>query len=140
MKVSRTEILALRRLLQAFVAQADDATASIMTAMSPKLPHDGKLIKAGTRVNVDGVVYKAAVDLRDPEANSPENAPTLWAKLSYRDGYRIIPNPVGGIFPTTEAFSDGERGWWGDKLMESTADGNCYTPEAYAGYWTEVSV
>lgn len=136
MKVSRTEILALRRLLQAFVAQADDATASIMPAMSPKLPHDGKLIEAGTRVNVDGVVWKAAVDLWDTEANSPKNAPTLWAKLAYRDGYRIIPESI----TVAEAFSQGERGWWEDKLYESTADNNVYTPEQYAPNWTEVSV
>lgn len=134
MKVSRTEILALRRLLQAFVAQADDATASIMPAMSPKLPHNGKLIKAGTRVNVDGVVYKAAVDLWDTEANSPENAPTLWAKLAYRDGYRMIPASI----TVAEAFSQGERGWWEDKLYESTVDNNVYTPEQYAPNWTEV--
>ena len=136
MKVSRTEILALRRLLQAFAAQADDATASIMPAMSPKLPHDGKLVRTGTRVNVGGVVYKAAVDLWDTEANSPENAPTLWAKLAYRDGYRMIPENI----TVSEAFSQGERGWWGDKLYESTADNNVYTPEQYAPNWTEVSV
>lgn len=134
MKVSRKEIRALRRLLQAFVAQADDATASIMPAMSPKLPHDGKLVKAGTRVNVDGTVYKAAVYLWDTEANSPENAPTLWAKLAYRDGYRIIPESI----TVAEAFSKGERGWWGDALYESTADNNVYTPEQYAPNWTEV--
>lgn len=134
MKVSRTEILALRRLLQAFVAQADDATASIMPTMSPKLPHDGKLIKAGTRVNVDGVVYKAAADLWDTEANSPKNAPTLWTKLAYRDGYRMIPASI----TVAEAFSQGERGWWEDKLYESAADNNVYTPEQYAPNWTEV--
>lgn len=134
MKVSRTEILALRRLLQAFVAQADDATASIMPAMSPKLPHDGKLIKAGLRFNEDGVVYKAAVDLWDTEANSPKNAKTLWVKLAYRDGYRIIPESI----TVAEAFSQGERGWWEDKLYESIADNNVYTPEQYAPNWKAV--
>lgn len=134
MKVSRTEILALRRLLEAFVAQSDDATASIMPAMSPKLPHDGRLIKAGTRYNIGGTVYKAAVDLWDTEENSPENAPTLWAKLSYRDGYRIIPETI----TVTEAFASGERGWWGDVLMESTVGSNVYTPEQYAPNWKAV--
>ncbi len=134
MKISRKEILALRRLLAAFVAQADDATASIMPAMSPKLAHDGKLIKAGTRFNVGGIVWKAAVDLWDTEENSPENAPTLWAKLAYRDGYRIIPESI----TVAEAFASGERGWWGDVLYESTADNNVYTPEQYAPNWKAV--
>ncbi len=138
MKISRKDILALRRLLEAFVAQADDATASIAPKFSPTLPHDGKLVKAGTRVNEGGIIYKAAVDLWDTEENSPENAPTLWAKLAYRDGYRIIPEPEGGIFPVTEAFAKGERGWWGDTLMESVVDGNCYTPDTYAPNWAEV--
>lgn len=135
MKISRTEILALRRLLEAFTAAADDATASIMPAMSPTLAHDGRLIKAGTRINVDGTVYKAAVDLWDTEANAPANAPTLWAKLAYRDGIRIIPD----VITVTEQFASGERGWWGDVLMESTVDANTYTPEQYPANWKEVT-
>lgn len=134
MKITKRDILALRRLLEAFVAQADDATASIAPKFSPTLPHDGGLVRAGTRVNVDGIIWKATVDLWDTEENSPENDPTLWEKLAYRDGYRIIPETI----TVTGAFAKGERGWWGDVLMESVVDSNVYTPEQYAANWITV--
>ena len=49
----------------------------------------------------------AAVDLYDTETNSPENAPTLWETLNYKDGYRIIPETI----TVGTAFSKGEIGW-----------------------------
>ena len=34
------------------------------------------------------------------------------------------------------AFSEGEQGWWGDRLYTSNQDGNVWTPEAYPAGWT----
>ena len=126
-----------RKLRAAMVTAApslDDATASTAPDMFPRLKGDGRLIPAGTRINWKGTVKKAATDLWDTEANNPDNAPNLWADLNYRDGYRIIPS----VITVTEAFSKGEKGWWGDVLYISKVDSNVYTPAQYPDNWEAV--
>lgn len=115
-------------------ASLDDATASTAPDMFRRLRYDGKKVDVGTRINWNGIVKKAAVDLWDTTENSPENAPTLWADIDYRDGYRIIPE----VITVTTAFSKDECGWWGDVLYRSTMDGNVYTPEQYPDGWEKV--
>ena len=93
------------------------------------------LFRSGTRVNWNGTIKRAAVDLWDTEANDPDHAPTLWEDVLYRDGYRIIPETITvGL-----QFSSGELGWWGDKLYRSLRDANVWTPSAYPAGWEEVS-
>ena len=132
--IKESDIIALKKLLRAFVAASDDKIASYMPAMSPKLKQDGGLVKAGTRINWNGTVMKAAVDLWDRAENDPDHAPTLWAKIDYRDGYRIIPETI----TVTTAFSEGEYGWWGDVLYRSKVNSNVYTPAQYAANWEVV--
>lgn len=110
---------------------ATDATASLCPTLYPILKADNALIKAGTRINWNGVIKKASVDLWDTKENNPDNAPSLWEDLAYRDGIRIIPD----IITVTTAFSNGELGWWKDELYKSLADNNVYTPEQYSAWW-----
>lgn len=112
----------------------DDAAASTAPEMFPRLKGDGSLVKAGTRINWNGTVKKAAVELWDREENNPDNAPNLWEDIAYRDGYRIIPE----VITATLAFSKGEYGWWGDALYRSKVDGNVYTPAVYPDNWEAV--
>lgn len=109
----------------------DDATASRAVEFHPTLKGDGALISAGTRINWHGVLKRAAVDLWDTLENNPDNAPTLWENIAYRDGFRIIPE----VITATLAFSAGECGWWGDTLYRSTADANVYNPDVYPDNW-----
>ena len=112
---------------------ATDAQASLAVSIYPTLKQDGSLIKSGTRINYNGTIIRATVDLYDTETNSPENAPTLWETLNYKDGYRIIPE----VLTVGTAFSKGELGWWNDELYESLVDSNVYTPDQYAPYWSK---
>ena len=112
---------------------ATDAQASLAASVYPTLKQDGSLIKSGTRINYNGTIIRAAVDLYDTETNSPENAPVLWETLSYKDGYRIIPE----VITVGTAFSKGELGWWNDELYESLVDSNVYTPAQYAPNWSK---
>ena len=112
---------------------ATDTQASLAVSVYPTLKQDGSLIKSGTRINYNGTIIRAAVDLYDTETNSPENAPTLWEALNYKDGYRIIPE----VITVGTAFSKGELGWWNDELYESLVDSNVYTPDQYAPYWSK---
>ena len=112
---------------------ATDAQASLTVSVYPTLKQDGSLIKSGTRINHNGMIIRAAVDLYDTETNSPENAPTLWEALNYKDGYRIIPE----VITVGTAFSKGELGWWNDELYKSLVDSNVYTPDQYAPNWSK---
>lgn len=121
--------------IEILTANLDDATASTVIPLYPAMRYDGNLIKNGTRINWGGTLKRAAVDLWDAEHNDPDHAPTCWEDIQYRDGYRIIPD----VITVGLAFANGEKGWWGDVLMESIPDNNVYTPEEYAANWREVT-
>ena len=109
----------------------DDKTASIAPEMFQRLKQDGVLVSAGTRINWNGTLKRAAVDLWGTMENDPDNAPALWEDIQYRLGYRIIPETITvGL-----AFSEGECGWWGEVLYKSKVNANDYTPEQYAPNW-----
>lgn len=124
----------LRPIIEQAAQSLDDKIASEGAELFPALKYDGSLVKAGTKVNWNGTVKKAAVDLWDIEQNNPKNAPTLWEELAYRDGIRFIPN----VITVTSAFAKGEKGWWNDVLYESLIDANVYTPEQYPAGWALV--
>lgn len=111
-----------------------DQQASETVALYPRLKGDGALVEAGTRINWYGKLKRAAVALWDTAENNPDNAPTLWEDIEYRDGYRVIPEEI----TTGTAFALGERGWWKDVLYESLMAANVYTPEQYSSGWKVV--
>ena len=114
----------------------DDAVASRAVEFHPEMQYDGSLINAGTRIRWGKVLKRAAVDLWDTETNNPDNAPTLWEDIAYRDGIRIIPE----IITATLAFSEGEYGWWEDKLYRSKVNGNAYNPSVVPDNWEAVEI
>lgn len=133
--MKRSEALKLRSLVEKASASLPDKEASEGVTLFPRLKHDGALIKGGTRINWKGALKQAQADLWDTETNNPDNAPTLWRDIAYKDGYRIIPD----VITVTEAFEKGERGWWKGELYESIFDGkNVYTPDEYSQGWEQV--
>lgn len=120
-----------RKAVLVAVPSLDDKVASTAAELFPQLREDDSLIKAGTRINWNGVLKRAAVDLWDRPENNPDNAPTLWEDLEYREGYRIIPDTItAGL-----AFAKDELGWREDVLYKSLIDANVWTPEAYPSGW-----
>lgn len=132
--MTRKEAIRIRGIIETSSQSLDDKTASTVPTFFPKLKEDGSLIKAGTKIHWNGSVKKAAVDLWDTKENNPDTAPTLWANIDYRDGYRLIPD----IITVTTAFAKDECGWWKGKLYKSLVDANVYNPEQYAANWEEV--
>ncbi len=133
--MTRNEALRLRAIVEQAAASLDDQTASAGAALFPRLKQDGALVKAGTRINWNGTLKRAAADLWDTEANNPDNAPTLWEDIAYRDGFRIIPQTI----TAGTAFALDECGWWGDTLYRSTISNNVWTPEQYSAGWEAVT-
>ena len=134
--MTRKEALHLRAIVEQAAASLDDQTASAGAALFPRLKQDGALVKAGTRINWNGTLKRAAVDMWDTEANNPDNAPTLWEDIAYRDGFRVIPQTI----TAGTAFALDECGWWGDTLYRSTISNNVWTPEQYPAGWEAVTV
>ena len=134
--MTRARAIQLRAVIEQAAQTLDEKTISEAPEFCRTLKQDGSLVRAGTRINWNGTIKKAAVDIWDTEANDPDHAPSLWADIAYRDGYRIIPETI----TVTTAFSRGEKGWWTDgKLYESKVDSNVYTPAQYADNWKEIS-
>ena len=124
----------LRPILERAAISLDDKTASEAAAFFPKLKQDGVLIAVGTRINWNGVIKKASADLWDSLENNPDNAPNLWQDITYKDGYRIIPDTL----TVAAAFEKGECGWWNGVLYRSLADANVYTPVQCPQYWVKM--
>lgn len=133
--MTRGEAKSFANSLSALRTNATDAQASCAVSVYPTLKENSALVSAGTRINWNGTLKRAAVDLWDTAENNPDNAPTLWEDVNYRDGYRIIPETItAGL-----AFAMGECGWWGDVLYRSKLDANVYTPEQYPDGWEAVT-
>lgn len=134
----RSEAWAIRKSVELGSAALPDAEASLEPTLTRKLRYDGKLIKAGTRIQWGDGLKRAAVDLWDTEENNPENAPSLWEDVAYYKGYRIIPE----VITATLAFSNGEIGYWPQdgKFYESKRDGNTWPPSVTPEWWNEVEV
>lgn len=126
---------AYRKVIETAAPSLDDKTASTAAALFPKLKENGALVAAGTRINWRGTLKRAAVDLWDRAENNPENAPTLWEDIAYREGFRIIPETI----TATLAFARDECGWWGDTLYKSLREGNSYNPDITPEWWEAVT-
>ena len=132
--MTREEALKLRKIIEQAVASLPDKEASEAATLFPRLKRNSALVTAGTRINWNGTVKRASVDLWDTEANNPDNAPTLWEDLAYREGYRIIPSTI----TAGTAFALDECGWWADVLYKSLMNANVYTPDQYPAGWEKV--
>lgn len=121
----------LRKNIIVSSASLDDKVASETPELFARLNQNGELIKVGTRINWNGVLKRASVDLYDTLENNPDNAPTLWEDIEYKEGYRIIPQTI----TVGTAFNKDELGWWEDTLYKSLLDNNVWTPEQYPSGW-----
>ena len=129
------EILEIKARMDGKVAELTDEAALLKPDVFPVMKKDGELIKAGTRINWKGTLKRAAVDLYDAVANSPDNAPNLWENVDYKNNYRVIPETLS----VGDAFSEGEKGYWKDKLYVSLINNNVWNPEQHPAGWSEVT-
>ena len=120
-----------RTQLEKALPAVPDKDASGCVDLYPTLKQSGGLIKAGTRINWNGWLKQATVDLWDTEANDPDHAPTLWVKIQYKDGVRVIPD----VISAAEAFALDELGWWDGAIYKSKIPANVHTPEQYPDGW-----
>lgn len=132
--ISRGTAEKIRFAILALLPFLDDITACDIVELFPTLKENGKLILAGTRINWKGSLKRASVDLWDTTENNPDNAPTLWEDILYKNGYRIIPEVITAAL----AFSKGEKGWWVDSVYESLYEANVWTPVQFPAGWKKI--
>lgn len=114
--MKRHEALKLRAIIESAAVSLDDKTASEGAVLFPRLKQDGSLVSAGTRINWNGTIKRAAVDLWDTEENNPDNAPDLWNDLEYREGYRVLT----GEIPAANPVQVDEICWYEDVLYKTS--------------------
>lgn len=97
---------------------------------------DVSVINAGTRIQWNGAVKIALVDVVCTAANRPSDAleGLVWATATFRDGYRVIPTTM----ITATMFHKDGIGWWQDKKYKSLIDNNSWNPTDYPAGWEEV--
>lgn len=136
-RLSFDEILRIDMCQRVNSLTIDNQTAGRMIDYFPTMKEvcaEGALIPAKTRIRDDhdeSVIWRSNVDVWNTEANSPANAPTLWDRISYHEGIRIIPETI----TATQAFALDELGWWQEHIYRSTIAANVYTPDQYAAGW-----
>ena len=135
--MTEEKAIKLRSLIEQAAVSLPDKEASEGAELFPRLTGDGSLVKVGTRINWNGTVKKAAVDLWDTVENDPDHAPTVWVDIDYVDGARKIPVTESGIFDATLAFSEGEDGYSAvdGMIYTSKVNGNVYTPQLVPTNW-----
>ena len=129
--MTEKEARAFRNLVEQGSVSLSDAQVSTAPDILPRMQYTGELIKSGTRINWNGTIKRAAVDLWATEENDPDHAPTLWEDILYKDGVRIIPE----VFTVGLAFAIGELGYWKGDIYKSLISSNVWTPEAYPSGW-----
>lgn len=135
--MTKDKAMKLRSLIEQAAVSLPDKEASEGAELFPGLKGDGALVKVGTRINWNGTVKKAAVDLWDTVENDPDHAPSLWVDVDYVDGVRKIPQTDSGIFEATLAFAEGEDGYSSvdGMIYTSKVNGNVYTPQLVPTNW-----
>ena len=94
----------LRPIVEQAASSLDDQTASTAASLFPRLKEDGSLVSAGARINWNGTIKKAAVDLWDTAENNPDNAPSLWQDIEYKDGYCGVADCIFGEYVNPEGI------------------------------------
>lgn len=126
------------QIVQALLTLRENATdeqAVEAAILYPTLKGNGSLVKAGTRINWNGALKRAAVDLWDTTESNPDNAPTIWEDIVIQGDYRVIPE----TFTAGLAFAKDECGWWNGVLYRSKINSNVRTPDQYPAGWELVS-
>ena len=117
----------------------DDQTASLAPFLYPEMKEleanpmartPIPIIPAGTRINWNGIIKRAIVDIEDRAENTPDNAPILWEDINYRDGYKIISDNV--------IFMQNELGWFEGIVYKSKIDNNTHSPLEKPNDWEEI--
>lgn len=124
----------MRSQIEQIAATFPDDSATEYADLFPKWNGDSTAYTLGTRVRIDGVLYKCLQSHTSQEDWKPTAAPSLWSKvLAGQDGTSIgeWEQP-----DSTNPYMKGDKVLHNGKVWESTIDTNVWEPSVYG--WVEV--
>lgn len=124
----------MRGLIEQVATIIPDVGAAKYTDLFPKWNGDGVAYKLGTRVRLNGTLYKCLQSHTSQEDWKPTSAPSLWGKvLAGQENTEIgeWEQP-----DSTNPYMKGDKVLHNGKTWESTVDNNVWEPSVYG--WTEV--
>lgn len=92
---------------------------------------------SGERVQRNGVLYTVLQDHTSQSDWTPENAPSLFAKILPGQGGTEIGEWVQP--DSTNPYMTGDRVIYNGQVYESRIDNNIWSPEAYPAGWTLIT-
>ena len=120
--------------ISAIIEYLPDEVAVEYIDIFPEMKFDGQTILAGTRIQFNGLLYRASIDLIDNEQYTPALAPNIWNVVSVSN--EILPWVSGTLYSKDTQVSHNEKVW------VSMVDNNSYEPGAagvYDNIWKEVT-
>lgn len=117
----------------------NDTDALTVQNLYPEWSGEAVTYAKDFKVNRNGVLYKCLQDHVSQESWSPEDAPSLWAKVLIPDPETIPEWEQPG---STNGYSKGDKTTHNGKTWESLVDNNVWEPGVTGTetVWKEVSV
>lgn len=126
--------LKFRPIIEQAMQTVDDATALDAVNLFPKW-EVGKVYAPKTRVRYNNVLYSVLTEHTSQSDWTPDNAPSLFAKVLIPDA-NVIPEWEQP--DSTNAYMTGDKVQYNGVVYVSVIDNNVWSPEAYPAGWEEV--
>ena len=121
-------------IIGAIIDYLPDEVAVEYIDIFPEMKFDGQTILTGTRIQFNGTLYRASVDLTDIEQYTPTAAPNVWNAIAVNN--EILPWVSGTLYSKDVQVTHDSKTW------VSMIDNNSYEPGAvgvYDNIWKEVT-
>lgn len=131
--------LKLRPLIELAANSLDDSDAVEAASLFASWDEADHYV-VGDRRKYNGVLYKCLKEHDAQKDWTPENAPSLWAKVlipTDEEGQQI-EIPEWEQPDSTNPYMTGDMVRFNDKIYRSLIDNNTWSPEAYPAGWEEV--
>lgn len=126
----------LRMVIEQLAETLEDTAAIESVELFPQWDANSHEYSVGDRVRDGGVLYKVVQTHTSQADWTPENAPSLFAK--------VLPGQEGTeigewVQPdSTNPYMTGDRVMFNGRTYESTIDGNVWSPVDYPAGWKEI--
>ncbi len=126
--------LKYRSVIEQAMQSVDDSTALETVSLFPKW-ESGKQYAQKTRVRYNGILYSVLIEHTSQDDWTPDNAPSLFAKVLIPDA-NVIPDWEQP--DSTNPYMTGDKVKYNGVVYESIIDNNVWSPESYPAGWKEV--
>lgn len=126
--------LKYRSVIEQAMQSVDDPTALETVSLFPKW-ESGKQYAPKTRVRYNGVLYSVLIEHTSQDDWTPDNAPSLFAKVLIPDA-DVIPDWEQP--DSTNPYMTGDKVKYNGVVYESIIDNNVWSPDSYPAGWKEV--